>query len=497
MDAQKVLQHHEFLQNAETLRYALSSILAKQPEDKEAFNFCFDLFFLGETRKRSFLDEKSQIDELQTQINASDTFNDETPTSDAMGAGSFEGAIGSGMSGSTMPQQTTSPEALPHSLVAQEFLRWISDQNMSLAMQLIENPNQIGQIIAQNLRRKSMDPKVIGKRLRELEADLNRALVMVQQNELTGSRPNKELIEALRSNIEQAIKQAKLQIVRLETSNKEEMLSAFFWTDEERANVLDQSFRKIRSHIDEVSLQLTRLGRKLASKERRRRRLEKKGRIDFRRTIRANLATGGTPVKLMYRKRRIEDPEIFLLNDVSGSTEWISEWFFVVAYAAQKAFQRIKVFEFDSTTVEVTDALKETDLAKALIKRSLPWKNAFSTGHSNYQSSLKDFLTLTENDLTKKTTIILLGDCRDWQGMWRTTSKYLWPGVPYVPYSADIMASIVKKTKSVIILNPEPPRAWNTGDSVVAYYQAVGAKVFWIDNLRKLTQFVFFPKTKF
>ncbi len=398
------------------------------------------------------------------------------------------GMMGSGISGQGMGQ------SLSATSVGQNFLRWVSERNISYAQQILTSSNQAGQLIAQKLREEYTDPKTVGKRMRALDMDLKRALRMVDDSIPVESMTDKGIIELIRSNIERAIRDAKIDIVRLETYDKEEMLYAFFWTEEEREDILDQKFREIRAHIDEVKLHLIRLGRKLASRERRRRRIEKKGKIDFRRTIRGNITVGGTPIKLVYRKRRIEDPELLLLNDVSGSTEWVSEWFFVVAYAAHKAFRKIRFFEFDSTTVEVTEALTEVNISKALKKRTLPWRNVITSGHSNYQTSFRDFLALVDNQLSKKTTILILGDCRDYQGMWHQDPSKLWSRG--IPYSAEIMAKIIRKVKSVIILNPEPPRAWNIGDSVVEYYEAAGAKTFHVDNLRKLSQIVFFPKGK-
>ncbi|MFX1512923.1 MAG: VWA domain-containing protein [Promethearchaeota archaeon] len=485
IEAQKVLLLQEFIQNPENLRFALGSILAKQLDEKERFNFCFDLFFLGENR---FLKTEHPSEDSSLEVNFKD--NNLQTTSNAIDSG-FGGSIGVSGEGSSGSGTT---QSLAPSSVRQEFLRWVSERNRYYANQILNDPNQAGQSIAQNFREEYSDPKTIGKRMRALETDLKRALRMVEDGAPIVSMNDKRIYDLISSSIERAIRDAKIYIVRSETFDKEEMLYAFFWTDEERENVLDQEFREIRVHIDEIKHELTRLGRKLASKERIRRRNEKRGKIDFRRTIRWNLSTGGIPIDLKYRKRRVEDPELLLLNDVSGSTEWISEWFFVVAYAAQKAFHRIRLFEFDSRAVEVTEALKETNLAKALKDRSHPWKNVITDGHSNYHSSFREFLAIAESSITKKTTILILGDCRDWLGMWRVDPRNeLGRGIPY---SAEVMARIVKKAKSVIIMNPEPPRAWNVGDSVVEHYISAGAKVFHVNNLRKLSQLVFFPKGK-
>jgi len=50
--------------------------------------------------------------------------------------------------------------------------------------------------------------------------------------------------------------------------------------------------------------------------------------------------------------------EHLFLNDISGSCEWISSWFFMLMFACQSAFKDSRMFEFDNKTIETTDLLK-------------------------------------------------------------------------------------------------------------------------------------------
>ncbi|MHA1167286.1 MAG: hypothetical protein ACTSP4_05320 [Candidatus Hodarchaeales archaeon] len=43
----------------------------------------------------------------------------------------------------------------------------------------------------------------------------------------------------------------------------------------------------------------------------------------------------------------------------------------------------------------------------------------------------------------------------------------------------------------MIILNPEPERAWDTGDSVVHHYRDTGAEVHHVDTIRDLAELVY------
>lgn len=233
-----------------------------------------------------------------------------------------------------------------------------------------------------------------------------------------------------------------------------------------------------------VKEHLIEMGRILASREKRRRKHAKYGKLDFRRTFRKNLSNDGIPLNLVQKQRRVQDPDIIILNDVSGSTRWVADWFFVITYAAQSVFQKIRIFEFDNTMVEVTEALKKKTIDRALEDRQKCWEKTLRPRriHSDYQSSLEDFFQLTKyRPLSRRTTVLILGDCRDYDGMWSTTK----------PISAELLKKIILPAKRVIILNPEDEALWNTGDSVVKYFKAAGAVVYQVRSLNDLIDFVF------
>src|SRR3954465_9822250 len=61
------------------------------------------------------------------------------------------------------------------------------------------------------------------------------------------------------------------------------------------------------------------LARRLAVRLSARRRLGREGRLDFRKTVRTSLGTGGVPVVTHHRPRKVHKPELVVLCDVSGS----------------------------------------------------------------------------------------------------------------------------------------------------------------------------------
>ncbi len=250
----------------------------------------------------------------------------------------------------------------------------------------------------------------------------------------------------------------------------------------------DLNILSLSLSVPQIKEQLIEIGKILASREKRRRKRAKKGKLDFRRTFRKNLSNNGIPISLVQKKKRIIDPELIVLNDISGSTRWIANWFFVITYAASDVFKKIRLFEFDNIMVEVTEALSKKTINRALDERENVWKNPKNLPrkrriHSDYETSLKDFFELTKyRPITKRTTILILGDIRDHEGMWTNRGG---------PISAQLLRKIAFSAKRVLILNPEDKSLWNTGDSVVDFYREAGAEIFQVSRLQDLINLVY------
>ena len=76
--------------------------------------------------------------------------------------------------------------------------------------------------------------------------------------------------------------------------------------------------RASRNDMAELRRQVFPLARRLATRLTARRRLGRSGRLDFRRTVRASLGTGGVPLVTHHRPHKPHKPELVVLCDVSG-----------------------------------------------------------------------------------------------------------------------------------------------------------------------------------
>lgn len=232
--------------------------------------------------------------------------------------------------------------------------------------------------------------------------------------------------------------------------------------------------------FDERIVDLCRkLGQKIANSRTRRKRLLKSNNINMPRTIRKNLKNGGKLIDIEYHKPKINKTKHIFLNDVSGSCDWISNWFFSIIYACQKSFDKITCYEFDSKIIETTDALQtesyEVSYEAVTLKKL---QRGMIHGQSDMTNSFKEFISKAH--LNHRTTVIILTDCRDWQGKREEG----------ILESATILKEIVTKSSKVLIFNPEPKSKWNTPTSCVKDYQKVGAEVYEIKDLNNLAKLI-------
>jgi uncharacterized protein len=178
--------------------------------------------------------------------------------------------------------------------------------------------------------------------------------------------------------------------------------------------------------------------------------------VDFRRTMRASLQTGGVPIALKYRPKRPKRPEIFVLCDVSTSVTSASTFFLSVLHALHDAFRKLRSFVFIERISEVTEVFeKERDFRAASEAISRDAGVADVSGYTDYGRVWLEFLKLIEDELHPRATVIVLGDAR-------TNGR---------PPRDDVFAAITAKAGRTFWLNPEPRLYWNYGDSVISAYE--------------------------
>jgi uncharacterized protein with von Willebrand factor type A (vWA) domain len=89
-------------------------------------------------------------------------------------------------------------------------------------------------------------------------------------------------------------------------------------------------------------------------------------RIDLRRTLRSSLKAGGAMIDLKYRGRKIKQPPVVALLDISGSMSQYTRLFLHFLHAVTDSRKRVSTFLFGTRLTNVTRALRERDPDEAL-----------------------------------------------------------------------------------------------------------------------------------
>lgn len=226
--------------------------------------------------------------------------------------------------------------------------------------------------------------------------------------------------------------------------------------------------------LAELRRSVTPLARRLATRLAARRQHGRRGRLDFRRTVRASLATGGVPIVTAHRPRRVHKPELVVLCDVSGSVAGFSHFTLLLTAALREQFSGVRAFAFVDSCDEVTRFFAPgTDVADAVQRIGREARVVWFDGHSDYGHSLETFTENWPTVVGPKTTLLILGDGR---------TNYRNPGLP-------TLAALVKRARHAYWLNPEPRRQWGSGDSAADDYAAL-IKMVECRTAEQLTEFI-------
>ena len=217
------------------------------------------------------------------------------------------------------------------------------------------------------------------------------------------------------------------------------------------------------------------LSRKLAVRLARKRRHGRKGPLDFRATMRRSLSTGGVPVEPRFRHPRPAKPEIFVIADISGSVASFARFTLHLVYAISSQFSKVRSFVFVDGIDEVTRFFEGVvDPAEAVFRINTEADVIWVDGHSDYGHALTEFHRRWGDQVTSRSSILILGDARN----------------NYHASQSWVLEDLQARARRVYWLNPEPRDYWGSGDSIVGEYGAHCDDVVECRTLRQLERFV-------
>ncbi|MCI8714546.1 MAG: VWA domain-containing protein [Oscillospiraceae bacterium] len=164
------------------------------------------------------------------------------------------------------------------------------------------------------------------------------------------------------------------------------------------------------------------------------------GKLDFKRTIRKGLETGGSFCRLSYRRKRQKRRRLVLLCDVSGSMLQFSEFALRFIKSMSEVSESSLTFLFSEEVHQVNPfALQNMDAFRDYVRSSGLYGRGTDLG-----SALEELCRRRPAPLGPSTTLLILSDTKTID----------------IPRAARSLAEARRQAGKVLWLNPIPERKW-------------------------------------
>ena len=229
-----------------------------------------------------------------------------------------------------------------------------------------------------------------------------------------------------------------------------------------------------RSDLEEMRREIYPLARRLATRLTKQQHARRRGALDFRRTVRASLSTGGVPLETRHRPKRPHRTELVILCDVSGSVANFAQFTLLLVFALREQFHKVRAFTFVDDVHEVTHHFTPGgDVVEVMENLAASAAHAALWGRTNYGRALTRFAEEHADALGPKTSLLVLGDARS----------------NYSDLALPVLRELTDAVRHAWWLNPEHARHWGTGDSAAPAYGEIVPMVE-CRNLTQLEEFV-------
>ncbi len=210
-------------------------------------------------------------------------------------------------------------------------------------------------------------------------------------------------------------------------------------SDQESLATTDLRHLNDPAALEQAALLAARLAARMRDRLTRRRSAARRGRaLDFRRTIRASIATGGAPFNPLFRRRRPKPLRLVVLLDVSGSMSQYSAFFLRFLRGILAHFADAEAFVFHTRLVSIGEVLREREPQRALDRLSLisaGWSGGTRIGESLAEFERHHAARL----LGRRAAVIVVSDGYD-------------TGDPAA--LAEALAAIRRRARRIVWLNP-------------------------------------------
>ena len=173
------------------------------------------------------------------------------------------------------------------------------------------------------------------------------------------------------------------------------------------------------------------------------------GKLDFRRTIRKGLETGGSFYRLRYKKKPNRRKHLVLLCDVSGSMVQFSEFALRFIRELNQVSESSRVFLFSEEMTEADAfSLQNMDLFRSYVRQCGIYGKGTDLG-----SALAKLCAMQPAVLNASTTLLILSDSK-------TIDQ---------PRALEAFREAKRQAGRVLWLNPIPERHWKHSRSIQSF----------------------------
>lgn len=402
------------------LRDGLSQVLAKSEYEKEAFRETFDRFFAFDQFKSRAPGEAGE---------------EEEPGEGDEGENATRQGQSGGMPGPGPGGGGTEGEPTGDAPSAQDLIQMLEGGDQAaLQMALAEAARQV----QLNRIRLFTQRGMYVRRMMEIMG-LNELQDEIERREDRGEQARAENLRALRDQLRADVRDYVEKQLEIFTANSGRQLREEVLSQVRLGNIDGRDMKIMRVLV-------ARMAKRLVALHSRRKKVDKRGQIDVRRTIRANVEFDGLMFHTIWKQKKIDRPKVMAICDVSGSVAQVARFLLMFLYSIQEVLPRVRSFAFSGQLGETTQMFETTRKIEDAIVGAL---REHGGGSTDYGQAFVDFERLALDDVDHRTTVLILGDAR---------SNYSNP-------RGDILKKIHARARRVIWLNPEPQSLWNSGDS--------------------------------
>ncbi|MBL1235067.1 MAG: VWA domain-containing protein [Rhodobiaceae bacterium] len=420
-------------EDREILKSALSQVLAKTDEEEFAFNSVFDRYFSFEKIRSPAANDGAPEDENQDD-NASDNTSEEDDSSESdesesQGQGGPPGS-GGGAGGQSEKSENASEQ---EAQASPDLLELLERGDTAALQQALAEAGQNARIDRIRLFTQR------GMYVRRIMEDMGLEGLEMEIERATDKDEDRVVyIRGLRDGLREQVRDYVERQLDLYTANAGQQLREEVLSRVRLTNVDRRDMRLMQGLVRKMAKRLVALNS-------RRRKKDIRGALNFRKTIRRNIAHDGIMFDIHWKQKKIDRPKLVAICDVSGSVSSYAHFLLMFLYSLQEVLPKVRAFAFSGELGEVTDLFKTQDLETA-IGETL---KIYGSGSTDYGRAFEELERTVLDDIDHRTTVIILGDGRSNNADPR----------------ADILKVVHARAKRVLWLNPEPKSMWGTGDS--------------------------------